>query len=186
MFTYLIQNGICSAFQWFKISNNPKKGVKKVTTDKMRRRVPKSPQVQTAIFGFIGKNPLCTTTDFKWSPTHVFMLHAIERPRAVFGSIGIPNIESSLNIVSRPPVVAVVVVAKSRRMIWRGTWWRTSRPDYERLWKIMKVRYIISTGCSYLALLLRARQRCVLQLYNPWRSETLSFYSFLQFSELLL
>ena len=99
--------------------------------DRTRRRVPKSPQDQTISVVFIRNTPLCTFIAFRWRLTQVFMLHMTERVKTVSGSIGIPNMESCLNNVSRPPVVAVAVVAMSNRTICSGTWWNTSIPEYK-------------------------------------------------------
>ena len=101
---------------------SPRKGTKKITMDSTRRRVPKSPQVHTISLEVIGKNPLWTLIAFRWRLTQVFMLQMTERVKTVSGSIGIPNMESCLNMVSRPPVVAVAVVAMSNRTICKGTW----------------------------------------------------------------
>ena len=49
------------------------------------------------------------------------MLKITERVKAVAGFIGIPNIESCLNMVSRPPVVEVAVVARASKMILKGS-----------------------------------------------------------------
>ena len=99
--------------------------------DSTRRRVPKSPQVHTTSLVVIRNTPLCTLIAFRWRLTQVFMLNITERVKTVSGFIGIPNMESCLNMVSRPPVVAVAVVAMSNRTICSGTWWNTSIPEYK-------------------------------------------------------
>ena len=48
------------------------------------------------------------------------MLSAIDRARTVVGFMGIPNMEFCLNIVSRPPVVEVAVVASASKTILKG------------------------------------------------------------------
>ena len=101
---------------------SPRKGTKKITMDSMRRRVPKSPQVHTISLEVIGKNPLWTLIALRCRLTQVLILKITERVIIVSGSIGIPNMESCLNNVSRPPVVAVDVVAMSNRTICSGTW----------------------------------------------------------------
>ena len=45
------------------------------------------------------------------------MLSAIDRARTVVGFIGIPNMDFCLNMVSRPPVVDVAVVAEASKTI---------------------------------------------------------------------
>ena len=58
----------------------------------------------------------------------------------VSGSRGIPYMESCLNMVSSPPVVAVAVVAMSSRTICRGTWWNTSSPENRKIEKIIDLQ----------------------------------------------
>ena len=106
--------------------------------DSTRRRVPNSPQVHTISLEVIGKNSLWILIDFKWRFTHVLMLNITEMVSMVSGSRGIPYIESCLNMVSSPPVVAVAVVAISSRTIWSGTWWNTSSPKNGKIEKIIE------------------------------------------------
>ena len=58
----------------------------------------------------------------------------------VSGSRGIPYMESCLNMVSSPPVVAVAVVAMSSKTIWRGTCWNTSSPENRKIEKIIDLQ----------------------------------------------
>ena len=49
------------------------------------------------------------------------MLRAMDRARTVVGFMGIPNMDFCLNIVSRPPVVEVLVVATRSKTILKGS-----------------------------------------------------------------
>ena len=66
----------------------------------------------------------------------------------VSGSRGIPYMESCLNMVSSPPVVAVAVVAMSSRTIWRGTWWNTSSPENRKIEKIIDLQISHNTSLN--------------------------------------
>ena len=49
------------------------------------------------------------------------MLSAIDKAKTVVGFMGIPNMDFCLNMVSRPPVVDVVVEATSSKTILKGS-----------------------------------------------------------------
>ena len=95
--------------------------MKRTTIDSVRRNDPNRLHTQTSIFAFVGIKPLRILSALRFRLTQVFKLHATDIAKIVCGAIGIPNIESCLNKDSSPPVVGVVVVARSSRMICKGT-----------------------------------------------------------------
>ena len=81
------------------------------TIDNILRTLAKTPQAKMNILEVIGQNPFSVLTVFKCSIIHVFKLQLIESARTVVASI--PNV-FWLKMVSRPPVVAVLVEAIKR------------------------------------------------------------------------
>ena len=93
----------------------PRVGMKKQTMAMIRRIVPNRLQKRRKTVEVAGQNTLSVRIDFKLRVMQVFMLQRTESPSRATG--GIPRKGDCSNRVSKPPVVGVLVVATSSKMI---------------------------------------------------------------------
>ena len=98
---------------------SPKLGMKKQTIERILLKEENRPQTRIIIVDVNGTNCFSDLIPLRWRLKQLFKVIAIDIPSITVGFIGIPRIEVSfrLKTASSPPVVFVIVKAKSRRRI---------------------------------------------------------------------
>ena len=97
--------------------SRPKLGKKKDTMARILLNVAKTPQKKIKMVDVNGTNCFSIFIFFKWSVKQLLRVIVIDSPRTIKGSKFKPMNESFSKTVSSPPVVLVLVVAYSKRII---------------------------------------------------------------------
>ena len=125
-FTYILAlYGICSAFQWWRMLKSPIDGMNNPMMERTLLKVANVPHAKINIFDETGQKPFSAAMLLVWALVKLKRLQAIDKLKNV---VGCKLSDSSLKIVSRPPVVAVWVEDSKRIKACKIIWTKVSVP----------------------------------------------------------
>ena len=139
-YSNLVLKGICSHLQWWRMLNRPILGINSAIMEKILRSIAKVPQTNIMNFVVMLQNPFSSDIKLICAQTQLIKLHAIEITRNSIGSR--PNNVWS-EMVSRPPVVAVFVLASNRMKICTHSWAYSSIPKISYMYCRKKIMTIL-------------------------------------------